>query len=49
MKVAQEEGKTNMAEIYEGNMDYDTIYAECLNQKVEWVVVRTGFLRQRSV
>ena len=24
MKVAQEEGKTNMAEIYEGNMDYDT-------------------------
>lgn len=43
MKVAQEEGKTNMAEIYEGNMDYDTIYAECLNQKVEWVVVEQDF------
>lgn len=39
MRVAPEEGKTNMAEVYEGNMDYDSIYSECVNQKVEWAVV----------
>ena len=39
MRVAPEEGKTNMAEVFEGNMDYNAIYSECLNRNVEWVVV----------
>lgn len=33
------ENKATMAEIYEGNMDYDSIYAECEKIGVEWVAI----------
>ena len=39
MRVPPEEGKTSMAEIFEGNMDYESIYAECIARKVEWAAI----------
>ena len=39
MRYPPAEGKTSMAEIFEGNMDYDAIYAECLAQGVQWAAV----------
>ena len=39
MRVPPEEGKTNMAEIFEGNMDYETLYRVCKELGVEWAAV----------
>lgn len=39
MRVAPEAGKTNMAEIFKGNMDYESIYRACLELNVEWAAV----------
>lgn len=39
MRVSPEEGKTNMAEVFEGNMDYESIYRTCVSLGVEWAAV----------
>lgn len=39
MRVAPYDGATNMAEIFEGNMDYHSIYRICLDIGVEWAAV----------
>lgn len=39
MRVPLEENKSNMAEIFEGNMDYAGIYETCLGTGVEWVAI----------
>lgn len=39
MRVPPEEGKTAMAEIFEGNMDYESIYHTCVNLGVKWAAV----------
>ena len=39
MRVAPESGKSNMAEIFEGNMDYITLYRVCDRLGVEWAAV----------
>lgn len=39
MRVPLDENKSNMAEIFEGNMDYAGIYKTCLETGVEWVAV----------
>lgn len=39
MRVPPAEGMTNMAEIFEGNMDYGSIYETCLKLGVEWAVI----------
>ncbi len=35
--------KPQYMEIFEGNMDYDTIYEECLKAGVEWVAIEQDF------
>ena len=37
--MAVADDKIIMAEIFEGNMDYDSIYAECLKNNVKWVAI----------
>ena len=39
MRVPPEEGKTNMAEIFEGNMDYVSLIHTCEKLGVEWAAV----------
>jgi sugar phosphate isomerase/epimerase len=39
MRVSAVGGATNMAEIFEGNMDYDGIYAACAASGAEWAAV----------
>lgn len=39
MRVPPDEGKTNMAEIFEGNMDYVSIYEACNGLGVSWAAV----------
>jgi hypothetical protein len=33
------DGSAVFAEIFEGNMDYDSIYRECLENGVEWAAI----------
>ena len=39
MRVPIDKSKSNMAEVFEGNMDYESIYKTCEKLGVEWVAV----------